>query len=732
MKEIFTFIIIVFAFNAHSQGILKGNVSSSGQPVSFANVGFKGLNIGSSTDLKGNFIIHNIPEGEQELIVSVIGYEKYKQIIKITKDQTSEVKISIKPTAAELNQIVVTGTMKEVFISESPVKVEVITAKFLEKSPSNNIMQAIETVNGVQEQIGCGVCGTSDIHINGMEGPYTLVLIDGMPIMSSLSTVYGLNGIATSLIERIEIIKGPSSTLYGTEAVAGIINVITKKPEDVPLFGINAFGTSHLEKNIDFSFAPKMKKVKMLFSGNYYNMNNFLDHNKDNFNDIPLVDRVSLFNKWSFQRKNNRVFNISAKYYNENRFGGVKEWTPEFRGSDSIYGESIYTKRYELISSYQLPFEEKIRWDVSFSNHNQDSWYGNTEYAAVQTTIFSNFIWDKRIGARHDLLIGSSLRYNNYDDNTYATPYADKTIIPGVFIQDEYTLKDNVTLLGGLRYDYHKNHSGIFSPRFNLKYKPGIYTTFRLNAGTGFRVVNLFTEEHAALTGARTVVIKGELNPEKSYNMNLNFNHIFTLGESSGSIDADAFYTYFENKIIPDYETDRNLIIYDNLQGFSISRGFSLSYSQRFNFPLKLSAGATFLDVYAIIQENDGNTSRENQVFVPKLSGVYTLSYNFKKIKTSIDYSGKVMGPMELPTYEIPYNRPEISPWFSLQNIQITHQFTKLLEVYIGARNIFNYTQNSPLIDPQNPFGDNFDTAYAYGPLQGRRYFLGLRLGFGK
>ena len=131
--------------------------------------------------------------------------------------------------------------MKESFLSVSPVKVDVVTQKFLKKVATANVMEVIENVNGLQKQINCGVCGTNDIHINGMEGPYTLVLINGMPIMSSLSTVYGLNGIPTSLIKQIEIIKGPSSTLYGTEAVAGVINILTKDPMDISNIELESF-----------------------------------------------------------------------------------------------------------------------------------------------------------------------------------------------------------------------------------------------------------------------------------------------------------------------------------------------------------------------------------------------------------------------------------------------------------------------------------------------------------
>ena len=213
-----------------------------------------------------------------------------------------------------------------------------LSSKFLKKIATTNVMEVIENVNGVQTQINCGVCGSNDIHINGMEGPYTLVLINGMPVMSSLSTVYGLNGIPTSLIKQIEIIKGPSSTLYGTEAVAGVINIITKDPMDVSSIELESFITSHLEKNIDFAYAPKMKEVDVLVSGNYFKMDNFIDDNKDNFTDIPFSERLSLFNQYIFKRKSQKSFSLSVKYYQEDRSGGVKEWNENLRGNDSICG----------------------------------------------------------------------------------------------------------------------------------------------------------------------------------------------------------------------------------------------------------------------------------------------------------------------------------------------------------------------------------------------------------
>ena len=727
----FFFFLFYSSIAFAQQAVIEGKVTSSSQAVPFANIGIKGTSIGTAANEQGYFKLQNLPEGELEIIVSSIGFEKGRKKIKTENGKTIRVDIELIPMAAELNPVVISGTMKESFVSASPVKVEVISAQFLQKNPTNNVMEALQTINGVQEQISCGVCGTSDIHINGMEGPYTLVLIDGMPVMSSLASVYGLNGIATSIIDRIEIIKGPSSTLYGTEAVGGLINIITKKPENMPRLFINSFATSHEEFNNDIAYTFKTSKADVMFSMNHYYNQKFRDDNQDNFSDVTLNNRISLFNKWNFKRKSNKNFMLSAKYYHEDRFGGTSEWQKKYRGSDSIYGESIYTNRVELISTYALPVKEDIRLDISYNYHQQNSYYGNTLYDADQQIFFSNLVWNKKAGARHDVLSGFSFRHQFYDDNSPATAKAEHIYIPGVFLQDEFSMTEKFSILTGARLDYHNYHGAIFSPRINLKYKPGVYTTMRLNSGTGFRTVNLFTEEHAALTGARTVVIKNQLKPEESYNVNFNVNHIFNIGMTSCTIDGDVFYTYFKNKVIPDYDSNPQLIIYDNLSGNAVSRGFALSFNQQFKFPLSYSIGATFMEVYQNEPDSNDILIKTPQLFAPYFSGVYSLSYKFTQANLSIDITGRITGPMHLPEFPEPFERPVISDWYNQTNIQLTKIVSKKWELYVGVKNLFNYTQPSPLIDPQHPFGPDFDTAYAYGPLQGRRFLIGCRIKLG-
>ena len=716
------FLYMFLHLTSYSQSITGFVFSTDNQGISFSSVNVKGQSIGTASNADGFFELNDIKVGEYEFVFSAIGHKKFKKKVKI-KQGTNTLNVILEASTYDLDQVVVTGTMKEQFLSASPVKVDVVTQKFLEKIATSNVMEVIENVNGVQKQINCGVCGTNDIHINGMEGPYTLVLINGMPIMSSLSSVYGLNGIPTSLIKQIEIIKGPSSTLYGTEAVAGVINILTKNPKDVSPIELDAFLTSHQEKNIDFAFAPKMNKVDMLFSGNLFQMSHFLDDNSDNFSDIPLSERLSLFNQWNFKRKSEKSFALSAKYYLENRSGGVKEWDESLRGSDSIYGESIYTDRLELAATYQMPWEEDVRIDASYNYHHQDSYYGDTKYEAYQSIYFANLLWSKRLGHAHDILSGLTYRYQTFIDSTLAD-VDEKKFIPALFVQDEITFNRKWTTLLGMRSDYHDEHGFIFSPRLNVKFKPQTYTTFRLNAGTGFRIVNLFTEDHAFLTGSREVLVVEDLLAEESYNINLNANHIFSLGRSTGTLDFDAFYTYFTNKITPDYDSNPNQIIYANLDGFSVSRGVAFQIQQNFDFPMSLKAGGTVLDVYSV----DENNEREDELFAPSFSGVFSLSYKWNTINTSMDWTAKVTGPMFLPTFPKPFERAKVSPWFSQHHLQIKKVFSEKLSAYIGLKNVFNYTQDSPLIDWQKPFGDDFDTSYAYGPLQSRRFLFGLSI----
>ncbi|THV61759.1 TonB-dependent receptor [Flagellimonas alvinocaridis] len=726
---------------------ILGKVTENGEPLPFVNILLKGTQIGSSTNVDGQYQLSNITTGDYVLTATSIGYISYQTTLTIREGESKTVNIALEASAQALDETVVTGTLKPVSRLESPVPVEVYTPTFLKKNPTPSIFDALQNVNGVRPQINCNVCNTGDIHINGLEGPYTLVLIDGMPIVSGLGTVYGLTGIPNSLIDQIEIVKGPASSLYGSEAVGGLINIITKNAITAPEFFADGFVTGWGEYNLDVGSKIQVgKKANMLLGINYFNYDVPIDNNGDNFTDVTLQDRISIFQKWDFERDNSRIFSIAGRFFYEDRWGGEMQWTPEFRGGDEIYGESIYTRRWEILGKYQLPIPEKMLLSLSYNDHNQNSVYGDTQYLADQRIGFAQLTWDKSSG-NHDFLFGSAVRYNYYDDNTPATAEADNIWIPSIFAQDEIKLAPRHSFLAGLRYDYDKRHGNIFTPRAAYKWKISDNDIFRINAGTGFRVVNLFTEDHAALTGAREVIITEELKPERSVNVNLNYlKKIYSDNGTFVGIDASAFYTHFSNIILPDYDTNPNQIIYDNLDGKSVSKGISANLDVVFPNGIKFLLGATWQDV-----SNTENGITQQQILTESITGTWNLSYTFRMLDLSVDYTGNLYGPMRLPLLGDLDPRQEYSPTWSIQNIQFTYKGWNNFEVYGGIKNLLDWTPNkgNPFIiartndpfdknvtfdangnavaTPDNPYALTFDPSYVYAPNQGIRGFFGIR-----
>jgi len=742
MNPYFIFLsCLFFLTNSYAQNnSISGKILSNGKALPFANVYLKNSNLGTSSDENGFYKIKNIPKRKFTIIISSLGYQKKSVQINFKENQQIKRTFSLSETES-LEGIVISGTLKPVTKSNSPVPVEVYSKTFFKKNPTPSIFESMQNVNGVRPQLNCNVCNTGDIHINGLEGPYTFVLIDGMPLVSGLSTVYGLNGIPQALIERVEIVKGPASTLYGSEAVGGIINIITKKTTNAPVLSTDILGSSWGEINTDISFRYGVsKKIEGILGVNYFNYQNRIDNNKDGFTDLTLQNRVSVFNKINIDRKDNKIFTIAGRYVYEDRWGGEIDWERKFRGSNIKYGESIYTNRWETFGTYQLPTSENINFQFSANGHYQDSYYGTDSYDAKQVIGFGQFVYNKQIAKKHDLLIGIAYRYTFYDDNTFATLTADGlknkasvTHLPGIFLQDEIALNTQNKLLLGARWDKNSLHGTIFSPRLNYKWnsKDNAHT-IRLSIGNGFRVSNIFTEDHAALTGAREVEFNGELDPETSWNGNINYVKKMDTENSFVTLDASAFYTYFNNRILPDYETDTNKIIYSNLDGFSVSKGIALNIDATFTNGLTLNAGATLMDVS--ITEN--NVKRK-QLLTESFSGVWSISYKFNN-NITLDYTGNIFGPMRLPLLGENDTRSKNSPWYSIQNIQVTKKFMNSWELYGGVKNLLDFTPNANSINsPNNPFdvGVNteenpelaFDPSYIYASNQGIRMFLGLR-----
>jgi len=722
---------------------VNGRVYSEGEPLNGASLRIKGTNLGTITNEKGYFSIKFSKKKNNQLIISYTGH-KSKQIEIDPKE--SDIGKIILELYESLDEIVISGTLKPVSKLKSPVAVEVYSQSFFKANPSPSIFESLESINGIRPQLNCNVCNTGDIHINGQEGSYTMVLIDGLPIVSGLSTVYGLSGIPQSLIERVEIVKGPASTLYGSEAIGGVINLITKLPENSSKLSIDSFVSDWGEINTDIGYKYSLsKKTTGLLGINYFNFSNPIDNNNDGFTDLTIQDRISIFNKFTYGDK----LSFATRFVYEDRWGGQLKWEPKYRGGDTVYGENIYTTRFEAFGNYR--FNKNLSFQFSYNNHTHNSAYGTTIFNANQTIGFGQLIWNKSI-KNNDLLFGLAYRYTYYDDDTTATfneilnsNQEDIYHMPGLFIQDEIKINESNTLLLGIRFDHNSLHGNIFTPRINYKLSNYDQTSIlRLSFGTGYRVAQVFTEDHAALTGARDVVFLNDLEPEKSWNTNLNYVKKVYLKEGAIiDFDISIFKTQFSNKIIPDYDTNPNKIIYDNLKGRSISQGVSLNINSLLENGIRFNLGATYIDSY--IKEDGVKT-------VPYLTEKFQSVWKFEKKWNDknliFDLTGTTIGPLRLPTLSRLDPRPDYSSTFSIVNIQLTKILKNTFEIYGGVKNIFDFTPPKNSIarsfDPfdkqvvfdnsgnaiqneNNPYALTFDPSYVFASNQGFRFFFGLR-----
>lgn len=828
-------LIIMMLMSIHTQaqtGTLKGKVISENQAVEFANVFLKGTQFSSLTNESGKFTIKNIPAGTYSLSVTAIGFDKLEKTIAIEEQETIELDFELMSNTSILDEVVITGTMKEVRKSESPVPVTIISAKMFQKNTTSNVVDALYAVNGINPQVNCNACNTSDIGINGMPGPYTMILIDGMPIVSSLSSVYGLSGIPNDIIDRVEVVKGPASSLYGSEAIGGVINIITKNENNAPrlFMDMNSSTWGELSGNIGFGTRVS-KNINTLFSSDGYYFNTEHDQDKDGFMDKTLQRRLSLFNKWDFKQRHNKKASISMRYYTENRHGGELGWNkghrdfvdfesydddpnspdynadyvlpngytiynekyakgfriPKFTSEEEKQGwldevnaanpdanlaenmkyqEAIYTNRYEVIGKWELPIKENITLQASYNQHDQNSDYATELFRAHQKTAVGQAYWDKKVG-NHDLLAGATYRNIWYKDNTIASNNGKNPFItqmPGIFIQDLWTLTEKSSLLLGYRFDYdmtesesgsHKN--AVHSPRVAFKYAPEINSVFRANIGTGYRVVNIFNEEHRALSGKYKAKFGGELKPETSLSGVLDYEKRWATESIGLTMNVSAYYTHFFNKIYPTRNDEDRTLTYYNINGEEHARNFggSLDLIMNFSIPLQISAGVTYsqAELYEFERDEDGIAESNTLVwnpfeYSPKWSGVFSVSYEFIK-GLKWDITGECMSPMLLPTQgemdiydELGHvvgvehdPRSEWSPAFMKLNTQLSYNFKEGIQIYGGVKNLFNYVPKNLFVNIHDPFDDIsdvrgglvFDPEYNYTPQQGITGFVGVR-----
>jgi outer membrane receptor for ferrienterochelin and colicins len=739
IKKLLSALALALPVYLTGQSITGKVLDEQAAPLVGATVYWQGENIVAITGERGEFKIPAPAAATNKyLIARYVGYAPD------TLDTTisSAIEFRLKPIET-LSEVVVKGKRQGVIISDiRTIKTEQITQAELTKAACCDLAGCFETQSTVQPQTTNVITNSKELRILGLSGVYNQVLIDGLPMIQGLSYTYGISSIPGTLVDNIYVAKGANSVLQGFESLSGQINVETKEPDQTDRLLLNAYINSFSEKHFNANYAFKKGKWSNLTTVHTVQPANKTDRDGDAFLDLPLLTRYAVSNKWKYGNEKEWGWHsrIGLRYLHEQRIGGQLSFDPVTdKGSSRAYGQSVQLKQPEIWTKtgYRLNDQHHFVFFASAFRQEQLSYFGTVRYDARQTNFYANIQYEFTY-ATHDLKTGASFRYLNLDEDIaftgppigrrYEGNYLRLEKIPGFFAENTLRLfNGKVTWIAGLRADHLSPEGFRITPRTLLKYDIAPRTIVRANIGTGWRTVNLFSENIGLLVSSRDIRFAEPLRPESALNMGINFTQKFETANQqlSGYFSADFYSTRFQNQIFPDYDTDPTLAIIQNFTGTSVSNGFQAEGQVQLFGRLEVKTGYSFLDVY---RENG-----ENKLllpFNPRHKVLTSLSFQPLNGKFHLDANIHTYGQQRLPnTQNNPalYRRPDFSRPYTVANAQFTFNFGKF-EVYAGCENIFDFRQLQPILAWQDPFGPFFDTSSVWGPTRGRELYTGLRI----
>lgn len=718
----------VFGKGDHEKEILPG-----------AAVHWLGTTIGTNANENGVFEIRTDSITNKQLIISFVGYEPDTVIV------TNQTYISVTLQGSkQLKEVTVVGEQGSAYISAiNPIKTEVITQKELTKSACCDLAGCFETQASVQPQTTNVITNSKELRILGLSGVYNQLLFDGMPMFQGLSFTYGISSIPGTLVDNIFVSKGANSVLQGYESISGQINVLPKMPDKAEKLLLNTYLNSFMEKHFNANYSThigKNNKWSTLFTIHSVQPANRYDRDKDNFLDLPLLTRYMFYNRWKYGNETKKgVFtHIGARYLNERRIGGQTLVNPRFeKGSAIIYGQFVNYSQPELYTKtgYRFNDDNAIVFIISGFYQNQNSYFGTVKYDAHQLNGYTNLQHEWLWKEQHLLKYGVSFRYQdlresiNFTDTTlrrtYSGLYSTRQIIPGAFAENSFHWnEDRVIWIIGTRLDKHHQFGSIFTPRTLLKYSINTNNTIRGSVGTGWRQVNLFSENINLLVSSRDIVFAEKLKPEQGLNWGMNYTYTFDKEQVSGNLSVDFYQTRFFNQFFPDYDSAPTKAIVKNFTGTSISNGLQVEANFSFFKVAEFRLAYNYLDVYREI-----NGLKYLLPFNPKNRVMAAISYRPKNDKWYWDMNAHWYDRQRLPNTDsnpAEYQYADYSKPYFLINAQITRKWKKL-DVYAGSENIFDFRQERPILSWQDPFSKYFDTSSVWGPTRGREVYLGFR-----
>lgn len=743
----------------------------------FINIYLKGTTIGTTTDASGHYFLKNLPEGNFVLEAKFIGYKSEQREITIEPGKTLEINLELEEDNISLNEVVVSANRNETERRMAPTLVSVLDTKTFTRTNAITLSQGLNFQPGLRVENNCQNCGFTQVRMNGLDGPYTQILIDSRPIFSALTGVYGLDQIPANMIERIEIIRGGGSALFGSSAIAGTINVITKEPlrNSAELaHNITAInGTSDFENNTSFnaSLVSDNQKMGIMTFGQKRERTQY-DHDGDGFSELPKLQnrtlgfrsyyKTGLYSKINLEYHNMHEFRRGgdrfkfephdayiAEQVESNIDGGGLSYTmtsPNLKHRLNAYISAQLTNRksyygggmpISVIQASEMDEAEKIK-----AIDNRLNSYGTTKGVTYIIGGQYSYDFDKFLFMPSTLTAG--IEYNNdrlEDRSGYRNEPIDQHInIKSTFLQNEWKT-DRWSFLIGARLDKHSlMKKAIISPRGNIRYNPTKDINVRFSYGQGFRAPQLFDEDlHVDLAGGSQIISEQDpnLKEERSHSISTSVDWFHQFGAFEFNFLTEGFYTKLNNPFTSISEEQTNGMIIKRIVNASGAKVYGVNLESRLAYSnlLDFQIGATLQrSRYDEARKwsndpTDNVKAEKNMMRTPDVYGYFVATLTpYKSFSSSFsgNYTGSMLIPHEAGVIE--KNRTDKSPTFFEFGVKLAYEIPlyrgSTLELNGGVRNLFNEFQKD--FDK----GPNRASSYIYGPAMPRNFYAGIKMSF--
>jgi outer membrane receptor for ferrienterochelin and colicins len=758
-KNIWVLIILLFCSIAgfaqkKTDANINGHVINkiSKEHIPFINVSIKGTTIGTATDATGHYYLRNLPVGEYTIAVSGVGYKTIEQQIKLFAGKTIEINFEIEEDQIQLDGVVISANRNETNRKEAPTIVNIISPKVFENTNSVCLAQGLNFQPGLRVETNCQNCGFQQVRINGLDGPYSQILIDSRPIFSSLAGVYGIEQIPANMIERVEVVRGGGSALFGSNAIAGTINIITKEPITNSVTLSNNTGLIYGKKTdinttLNASVVSDDYKTGIMIFGSTRQRSPF-DYDGDGFTEIGKINAKNIGFRGFYKTSNFSKLTIEYHNMGEFRRGGNNLDLPPHEADITEQIEhnintggikyDIFSKnnkhRFNIYSSAQ-----KIDRKSYYGAQKDLNAYGSTNDKTFVAGLQYTYSMDTLLFMPAQLTMGTEYSTNEMIDKMlgYDRIINQAVNTKSAFLQNEWKNKKISILLGG-RFDKHNLiKSPIISPRLNFRYNPNELLSLRASYSSGFRAPQAFDEDlHVTAVGGNVALIRlsPDLKTEKSQSYSASADFYKTFGQVQTNLLIEGFYTKLDNVfVLEEIGTDSggNIMLERRNGSGAVVQGINVEGKIVPTKKIQFQFGITFqkseYKENQIWSDNENLIPHKKMFRSPDNYGYLTANYQVVK-NFNVSLSGTYTGSMLVQHFAgyVAEDTEKKTPDFYDMNIKLSYDFkinsSATLQLNTGVQNIFNSYQND--FDK----GEFRDAGYVYGPALPRTFFFGLKI----